>query len=401
MQYTVGQQEAIRAVWQLVADPESNVLVISGPAGTGKTEIVKVIEKEFIPQVKSIRKLTGDSSIVSELAITATTNKAVDALQEKGLSSDLKTIHSALGLRPLNGKLVASKPSAKVINTLLIIDEASYVDEQLLGFIKSKLGRNSKVVFIGDECQLAPVNEANPIVFNSDYQTVHLTEIRRQADDNPIQALSKKLRDFVKGKDMPALKVDGVHIHLIKDEELFIQKWLDTVQKERSTKLIGYTNALVNTANRIAKEDLENTTELQSGDVLICNKYLPHPIRQIKTDATVTVESVKKSTSLGYRGWAVRLTAGITVFCPEDPAYFAAVEAKAMTAAEHRVFTKEWADLRPQYACTIHKSQGSTYKNVFINLNELNQITDDNELARLLYVAVSRASDNVYFTGDL
>jgi ATP-dependent exoDNAse (exonuclease V) alpha subunit len=59
------------------------------------------------------------------------------------------------------------------------------------------------------------------------------------------------------------------------------------------------------------------------------------------------------------------------------------------------------ADLRPTYACTVHKSQGSTYDNVFIDLYSIGKNNKPNEVARLLYVAVTRASNNVYLYGNL
>ena len=58
-------------------------------------------------------------------------------------------------------------------------------------------------------------------------------------------------------------------------------------------------------------------------------------------------------------------------------------------------------DLRLSYACTIHKSQGSTYNTVFIDLAEIGTCTVPKTIARLLYVAISRARDSVYITGEL
>jgi hypothetical protein len=56
---------------------------------------------------------------------------------------------------------------------------------------------------------------------------------------------------------------------------------------------------------------------------------------------------------------------------------------------------KYFADLRPGYCLTVHKSQGSTYNNVFIDVNDIVSNPDHEETLRCLYVAVSRASENV------
>lgn len=50
-------------------------------------------------------------------------------------------------------------------------------------------------------------------------------------------------------------------------------------------------------------------------------------------------------------------------------------------------------DLYYGYGCTVHKSQGSTYENVAINLVNLYQNRDASERARLIYVALSRAKN--------
>ena len=58
-------------------------------------------------------------------------------------------------------------------------------------------------------------------------------------------------------------------------------------------------------------------------------------------------------------------------------------------------------DLRPLFSSTIHKSQGSTFEKVFVNLNDIGACPDWETVARLLYVAITRASQEVYLYGDL
>ena len=60
-----------------------------------------------------------------------------------------------------------------------------------------------------------------------------------------------------------------------------------------------------------------------------------------------------------------------------------------------------WMDLRAVYACTINKAQGSTYDEVFIDLDDICKCNSGDQIARMLYVAVSRARHHVYLTGDL
>jgi len=54
-----------------------------------------------------------------------------------------------------------------------------------------------------------------------------------------------------------------------------------------------------------------------------------------------------------------------------------------------------FCDLRPSYAITSHKAQGSTYKRVFVDLGDIFSNAQANEALRSAYVAISRASDTV------
>lgn len=62
---------------------------------------------------------------------------------------------------------------------------------------------------------------------------------------------------------------------------------------------------------------------------------------------------------------------------------------------------ERFVDLRDGTAITTHKSQGSTYDRVLINLNNFKRCPDKVMLARLIYVAISRARTEVYLYGQL
>lgn len=54
-----------------------------------------------------------------------------------------------------------------------------------------------------------------------------------------------------------------------------------------------------------------------------------------------------------------------------------------------------FSDVRPAYAMTAHKSQGSTFENVFVDAKDILANPNREEALRCLYVAISRASKNV------
>ena len=66
-------------------------------------------------------------------------------------------------------------------------------------------------------------------------------------------------------------------------------------------------------------------------------------------------------------------------------------------------FLYRWGDdLKDIFSSTVHKSQGSTYNHVFVELSDIlrppsqRKKSDPDDRPKLLYTAVSRASERVY-----
>ena len=59
-------------------------------------------------------------------------------------------------------------------------------------------------------------------------------------------------------------------------------------------------------------------------------------------------------------------------------------------------FTEQFLKFHYQYALTIHKSQGSTYKTAILNMVDINRNKNMLESPRLWYTAITRAAKNIY-----
>ena len=57
---------------------------------------------------------------------------------------------------------------------------------------------------------------------------------------------------------------------------------------------------------------------------------------------------------------------------------------------------QEYAQINPIYSSTVHKAQGSTYEDVFVDYMDMKQNRNLEERARLVYTALTRAKNNVY-----
>lgn len=125
--------------------------------------------------------------------------------------------------------------------------------------------------------------------------------------------------------------------------------------------------------------------------------------RSIRNDSTVYISDVAKDERFGIEGNRYLLDGNTQAFMPhsldEKKDLLKLLSRKNDFVAFDEV--SNWIDLRAQYSCTVNKAQGSTFDKVFIDLNDISGCNNGNQIARMLYVAVSRARETVYFYGDL
>ena len=171
--------------WYNNSDEPNHVLI--GAAGTGKTSITKVIINMI--QAKHPYHI---------IAAGAYTHSAAKNLS-KLTGDSASTLHSLLGLRlnfDIDNFKISDLDFQKAADSvelrgggLLIVDECSMVNEDLTqALIDLAVSENSKILFIGDDKQLKPVNEnriAMPFRFGES-KTSKLTIVERQTGANPL-----------------------------------------------------------------------------------------------------------------------------------------------------------------------------------------------------------------------
>lgn len=419
MKLTDDQEVGLQKFNDFILDTSQDILVISGFSGTGKTTLVK----ECIASVPKLRKLSHllnpDSKELSyDVILTATTNQAAEALQA-ATQRRTRTIHQLIGLRVSpgfrNGKYQTSlqwKRNARTVeNAIIVIDEGSYIDEELLSYIR--LGtRKCKLVIIGDPDQLLNVGSDRSPVFNAGYPTVHLAEPVRFKENGPIDSLSSSLRHTVQTGQWPSYNPDQQEVVVVGREEFeqrIIQEFSRPDRNASDAVVLAWRNATVIKYNEAIAGYLTGNPKFQVGDKAVCNSPIFDPTgnQAYKNNQVVTItKSYRSSPRHGFHGSLISMdNSNLTVFMPDDYGDRAKAVALAEKDESFRHLAYEvnhlWADLRHVYASTVHKAQGSTYNKVFIDLEDLKHCPDSNQLARMLYVAVSRARYQVVLTGDL
>lgn len=410
------QQKAKERLVEFIDGNDTKPIILTGSAGTGKTATIT----QVISQIKELERLDGIVGDENERArkwfFTATTNKAKQAIQTGLPNQEVNTIHSLLGLRPYRGNLIRPKNAQDRIGNqraVLIIDECSYIDAKLLEFINTYVPSKVKIIYIGDANQLTPVKSTTCPVFEQGYELIKLTTLVRQTNAPKIGAICEEFKAFIESNGttpFPAVKLSDEIMHLSsadfnkKVEDVFITNEGLTLHN----RVLAGTNAIVNHHNTNLFGLANGRTELLPGDIVVSNNY----VKGIKTDEEVLITAKAPFTTSipdcnGTTFTVETMQASVDVYVPDNQKKATAV-LESILDAEDSIHASEAnelynakADLRPMYACTVHKSQGSTFKNVYIDLSSLAYVRDKVALARLLYVSFSRASEKIYLTGDI
>jgi exodeoxyribonuclease V alpha subunit len=158
------QTAAVRAAFA------SRLSIVTGGPGTGKTATIRLI------------CAAGEQQKQSVLLVAPTGRAARRITESTGL--DASTIHSALGWIPGQG------PTVDELSTdLLIVDETSMANLELLVTLLRAVGGGTHVVLVGDADQLAPVGAGKPfaeLVESEAVPVAELTRIFRQAAGSMI-----------------------------------------------------------------------------------------------------------------------------------------------------------------------------------------------------------------------
>lgn len=403
--------------------------LLTGYSGTGKSYLVSKIIEEIIFSNKRIH-----------IAITAPTNKAVRVL--KNLSSiceshnqvSFKTLHSLLGLKRVityEGKeeFKADYGGGEIDDfDIIIVDEVSMLDNGLYSNLIEDARRHKvMVLFIGDRGQIPPVNGGESLLFTYDLENnFNLSKIIRQAKGSPIITLAQKIRDGEK-YDLTT-NVDenknGVIALKINTEMVLLEKYFHSENFKHDpdfVKVLAWTNKAVDYYNNQIRGIIygKNCGRLCVGEKMVCNKPITNSKKLVLLNNNDEFEVMSfdlKRETTGSKFWfySVKVRADnkeLTIKLlaeNSELAYTKELSLLETKAKNSSVMTRrnawvkyynllgKFADVKYNYALTVHKSQGSTFDNAIVINCDIKRIMDKKERNKLLYTAITRAKNKLF-----
>lgn len=371
MQFSPQQDEALRAVATWLKAGRPQLFRLFGYAGTGKTTLARYFAEHVDGQVQ----------------FAAFTGKAAQVLRSKG-ATNARTIHSLI-YRPRGEEAVEDETTGKTSMSptfslnrqspiakaaLVVIDECSMVDEQLG---RDLLSFGTPILVLGDPGQLPPISGGG--FFTEQEPDFLLTEIHRQARDNPIIRMALDVRE---GRDLAYGDYGGARV--IGKDEVTQDLVLDADQV-----LVG-TNRTRRRYNRRLRELKGFTADYpQAGDKLVCLRN--DPAKGLLNGSLWKVMTASRET--------VKPGINLLVSPEEDDPDRGVAKIKLPKAAfEDAEAEIPWQQKRRfddfdyGYALTVHKAQGSQWNDVVL-FDESWAFKDTRE--RWLYTAITRAAERL------
>lgn len=438
-------EEQLQALEAIETFMKGNKMAFSltGPGGSGKSLLIS----ELI-------KWLADNNI--DYCLCAPTHKAKTVLTYYS-GEEATTLHSLLSLSPkldilnLDFKELEFNmgvPSDSIpYKGLVICDEASMISDDLYKLLlKTCAMYAAKILFVSDKCQLKPVSSDQLSLVYKLKDNFNLTKIYRQSDESALVPILQELRKNVVTKWNTNIAKKGSLIHISNFKEFFgkcKEGIINSIKNEDilEAKILAYTNARVDKYNNyIAEKIFGDNNVFHKGEILTCFENLEFNdykfwnamdyiiLEDPKSTCIYLADNIYPAYNLMLFDTGSKKVANVQILDPNIPKedfiklaiYIENIRVKAVQA-KGRSKGRLWKDyysiinkftspvnlyvgnrlIRKKtfdrgYAITVHRSQGSTFNNVYIDMSDIDKCRDEENLRQLQYVALSRTRNDAY-----
>ncbi|MCR4401999.1 MAG: ATP-dependent RecD-like DNA helicase [Firmicutes bacterium] len=382
VQLSAEQQAAVEKA------TKSGVLVLTGGPGTGKTTTVRTLLRVF--EAAGLR-----------IALAAPTGRAAKKLAET-TRREAKTIHRLLGVSFGQGQMsFEHNEGAPVDADVLILDETSMIDIQLMSYFLAAVKPGAKLILVGDVDQLPSVGPGSVLrdaISSGTVEVVRLTEIFRQARTSMIVTNAHR----VNRGEMPLMNrsfTEGGKADFFFIAEEDPEKVAALVRDLVTRRLPAYVKCDPIDDIQVMAPMRRTVTGVENLNTVLRDALNPagHGKQEIRMGGFVLREGDKvmqvrnnydKMVFNGDIGRVVKVN-------PEDQEVVVAfVEpdgVRRVTYEQH-----EMDELVLSYAISVHKSQGSEYPVIVMPITTQHFVMLQRNL---LYTAITRAKRLVVLVG--
>lgn len=364
MKFEGQQATALQAVQKWLRDKRGKqIFRMFGFAGAGKTTLAKEVAN-MVPGKVLFCSFTGKAALV---------------LKSKGCTPS-STIHSLI-YKPLEDpetgetKFILNPDSDAATADLIIVDEVSMVGEDIG---KDLLSYGTRILVLGDPAQLPPIKGTG--FFTDAEPDVMLTEIHRQAADNPIIRMSIDVRE---GRPL--------QMGHYGESKVITRDQVDQQEVLAADQILVGMNKTRRAFNARIRTLLDRTSRYpEQGDRVICLRN-----NKIKKLLNGGMWNVEKSYMVGAKHKRIAME----IKSLDDDSILHPVEVEV--PIEFFLGTDDQLDWRVKkehdefdhgYAISVHKSQGSSWSHVVVF--DESRVFREHAMNHL-YTALTRASDRV------
>ena len=271
---------------------------------------------------------------------------------------------------------------------LIVVDEASMVGDEILRDLR---GFGVPIIAVGDHGQLPPVRASGDLMQNPDYR---LERIHRQAEGNPIIALSRHVRD---GGRLASFKSSDPRVAMRSRRDVGQVLKAASSDPAINVGLLCWTNKQRIQLNALSRQARGFKGSPQLGEVLICLRNRAPVYNGMRG-------VLEKDGTTGHEPWLLDVEIGF----PEEEipphkrqlcaaqfnreGVFASVDELAERGIRVKAMREAGDYFDFGYALTVHKSQGSQFAHAIVVVDMPESY---NDFARWMYTAATRGQERL------